>query len=289
MEQKKVMFLGDSGVGKSSILSRWLDDEFYDNVDATVGASIRIKTVVEHHTKMETWDVSGQGRFRIVLKMYCRAADLVAVVFDLTKKQSFEHVDSFINEVKEQREWPDYSKFILVGNKADLNKEREVTLDDAETKSGYYDIPYFETSAKDGQNINGFFDKLVAIATAKHPDPYLDTIEAIKVVIEGQNYSKDIRKAPMPIERVNQLCKRALDDNDKMTPQKACQKIDRIVARDQLLKKDNVWAKIITIIRNILAKIGIGMPQDERKKTFEPIFNVMNDADVTAFSAVKLS
>ena len=108
--------------------------------------------------KLQIWDTTGEEKFRSITKNFYRNADGLLVVFDLTKKESFSHVQSWINEAKENN---DKLKLILIGNKLDLKDGRIVTIDVAKKFAELKNLKYIETSAKDGTNINESFQTII--------------------------------------------------------------------------------------------------------------------------------
>ena len=108
--------------------------------------------------KLQIWDTSGEEKFRTITKNFYRNADGLLVVFDLTKKESYDHIKSWINEAKENN---DKLKTILIGNKLDLKDERIVAIDVAKQFAEKNNLKYIETSAKDGTNINESFQAII--------------------------------------------------------------------------------------------------------------------------------
>ena len=129
---------------------------------ATLGVDYMDKTVDYNNLKvfLQIWDTSGEEKFRSITRNFYRNADGLLVVFDLTCKESFNHVKNWINEAKEHK---NDIKTILVGNKLDLEVEREV---DKETELKFAEknnLKYLETSAKNGKNINNSFKEMIAL------------------------------------------------------------------------------------------------------------------------------
>ena len=158
----KLLLLGDSSVGKTSIIIKYISNKFMDTNIATLGVDYMDKTVDYNNLKvfLQIWDTSGEEKFRSITRNFYRNADGLLVVFDLTCKESFNHVKNWINEAKEHK---NDIKTILVGNKLDLEDEREVDKETALKFAEKNNLKYFETSAKNGKNINNSFKEMIAL------------------------------------------------------------------------------------------------------------------------------
>ena len=156
----KLLLLGDSSVGKTSILLKYISNKFDESSISTVGVDYMDK-IIDYNKfkiKLQIWDTSGEEKFRTITKNFYRNADGLLVVFDLTKKESYDHIKSWINEAKENN---DKLKTILIGNKLDLKDERIVAIDVAKQFAEKNNLKYIETSAKDGTNINELFQAII--------------------------------------------------------------------------------------------------------------------------------
>jgi len=155
----KILLLGSQGVGKSSLLSRFADNEFLESMRATVGVDCKIRTVeLEDKTiKLQLWDTAGQERFKTVTKAFFRGAHGVIFVYDITEKKTFEQLEYWLKEVKDNA--PSNAVLMLVGNKCDL-KSRAVQTKDAKDFAQNKDAIFIETSAKDDTNVSKAFYSL---------------------------------------------------------------------------------------------------------------------------------
>ncbi|KAF7639521.1 hypothetical protein Mgra_00000850 [Meloidogyne graminicola] len=156
-----VMLLGDSCTGKTCILIRFKDNTFMNNnFISTVGIDYRNKIVElgRKRVKLQVWDTAGQERFRSLTASYYRDADALLLIYDVTNRASFEHIRDWLSQVKEYAK--EDVKLTLVGNKIDLGNQRKVKIDEGKQLAKDYDIPFIETSAKSGQNINEIFYNL---------------------------------------------------------------------------------------------------------------------------------
>ena len=158
----KLLLLGDSSVGKTSIIIKYISNKFMDTNIATLGVDYMDKTVDYNNLKvfLQIWDTSGEEKFRSITRNFYRNADGLLVVFDLTCKESFNHVKNWLNEAKEHK---NDIKTILVGNKLDLEDEREVNKETALKFAEKNNLKYLETSAKNGKNINNSFKEMISL------------------------------------------------------------------------------------------------------------------------------
>jgi Ras-related protein Rab-11A len=159
----KVVFIGDSGVGKTNLLSRFCKDEFMLNSQSTVGvefASKIIETENNKKVKIQIWDTAGQERFKSVTNTYYYRSQGALVVFDITKNSSFENVDKWVGQLRQYA--GKEVVVILVGNKSDLKNLRAVTKEEALEKAAVLgNLDYVETSALNNSHITETFNLLV--------------------------------------------------------------------------------------------------------------------------------
>ena len=151
----KILLLGDSTVGKTCFLLRYMDETFLDLHMATIGLDYRLKTMVledQKIVKVQLWDTAGQDKFRAITRNYYKGASGIILIYDVTNIKSYENIKKWINEIKE--EISDKVSIILIGNKIDNINERKITKEQGEKLASDVNIPFFETSAKTGQGIN---------------------------------------------------------------------------------------------------------------------------------------
>ena len=157
----KIIIVGESCVGKSNIISRYLTGEFDPNLASTLGAELSNKylKIKDISTKLQIWDTAGQERYHAIVSSYFKGAHGCFIVYDITKDQTFEKVEEWYQRVKEYAN-RDVS-FILVGNKCDLENERIITKEKGEEKAKNLNCPFFETSARSEVNIKEIFNAML--------------------------------------------------------------------------------------------------------------------------------
>ena len=158
----KLVMIGDSGVGKSCLLDKFLNDSSTNNFISTIGVDIRTRETVINNkkVKVQVWDTGGQQRYRPILASCYRGALGVIIVFDVTNRMSFTNIKQWIVEVEEFSGQSNLSR-LLVGNKADLSERREVERETAMEFAGLNNISYIETSVMSQENVKEAFLKLV--------------------------------------------------------------------------------------------------------------------------------
>lgn len=157
----KIILIGDSGVGKTSLLSRYMGEEFVANKKCTLNAEFKIKSIkIDDSTSAQItiWDTCGQEKFRSMTSQYFKEAHGIILMFDVCDKRSFADLDIWLKEIKAKAEKDDVS-IILVGNKIDL-KFRNISYEDAKNFANNKDLNYYETSSKEGTNIESPFENI---------------------------------------------------------------------------------------------------------------------------------
>ncbi|CAD2096092.1 rab family, other [Plasmodium vinckei petteri] len=156
----KLVLLGDTSVGKSCIVVRFAKNEFYEYQESTIGAAFmtQLIDIGECTIKFEIWDTAGQERYRSLAPMYYRGAAAAVIVYDITNKKSFEGAKGWIHELKSVHS--NDIVIALAGNKCDLEKNRVIDKELAESFANSNNILFIETSAKTGTNVNDLFLKI---------------------------------------------------------------------------------------------------------------------------------
>ena len=157
----KLIVLGDSGVGKTNIIHRYITDTFSTETKATIGVEFFIKTfrVNNDIIKLEIWDTAGQERYKSITSAYYKGSKGALLVYDITRYPTFENLEKWMNEINEKVKGS--LKMMIIGNKSDLNDERKVDIENALEKAKLLNIPFMETSALDSTNIQNAFENIL--------------------------------------------------------------------------------------------------------------------------------
>ena len=195
----KVLLLGNSNVGKSSLFLRFVDDIWNDTFVPTIGVDFKIKTfdIDEKRIKMQIWDTAGQERFKNIIASYYRGAHGILLIYDVTDKDSFKNLSNWLIEI-EKNSSKNVLK-VLIGNKTDLEEKRVISYNQAKEFADSYGLKYIETSAKKNLNVNEAFETLgreLIIAS-----------EEKKITKQKQNKKITVAKAQdLNVEKKNGCC-----------------------------------------------------------------------------------
>jgi len=160
----KVIILGDSGVGKTSLMNQYVNKKFSTSYKATIGADFLTKEVLvdDRLVTLQLWDTAGQERFQSLGVAFYRGADCCVLVYDVNNSKSFDNLDSWRDEflIQASPRDPESFPFVVLGNKVDVDESRRMisskrAMTFCQSKGG---IPYFETSAKDAINVEQAFE-----------------------------------------------------------------------------------------------------------------------------------
>jgi len=157
LAQFKLVLLGESAVGKSSLVLRFVKGQFHEFQESTIGAAFLTQTVVLDDTtvKFEIWDTAGQERYHSLAPMYYRGAQAAIVVYDITNNDTFARAKTWVRELQRQAR-PDIV-IALAGNKSDLGNRRTVEYEEANAYAEENGLLFLETSAKNANNVNEIF------------------------------------------------------------------------------------------------------------------------------------
>ena len=156
----KVLLLGNSDVGKSSILLRYVDSVWNETFVPTIGVDFKVKTVEigDKKVKMQIWDTAGQERFRNVISTYFRGGNGLLLIYDITNKDSFKNLESWLIEIEKNAS--ENILKILIGNKSDLEEDREISKEEGQAFANRNGMQFMETSAKMNTNVDEAFQAL---------------------------------------------------------------------------------------------------------------------------------
>ena len=170
----KYIIIGDAGVGKSNILLRYVYSTFKSDYQLTIGVEFGEKTVEIKGKiyKIQIWDTAGNEQFRSITRTYYKNSVCAIVVYDISRRETFDNVINWIEDCKLNS--PKSVFIILVGNKSDLEEDRQVTTEEGEEFANRYGIRFFETSAKNSININEIFSESVEFIVDRIEKKYYD-------------------------------------------------------------------------------------------------------------------
>ena len=155
----KYIIIGDSAVGKSNILLRYIHDNFNEEFQSTIGVEFGAKNIKleDKVYRIQIWDTAGQETFRSITRAYYKNSVCAFVVYDITNRNSFQNVKSWIEDCRKQS--PKTVFMVLIGNKVDLEDSRQVSYEEGSVFAEKNRMLFFETSAKTGKNIEEIFLK----------------------------------------------------------------------------------------------------------------------------------
>lgn len=168
----KLLMVGDSGVGKSCLLLRFVDDKFNPSFITTIGIDFKIKTIDQdgRKIKLQIWDTAGQERFRTITTAYYRGAMGIIIVYDVTDHNTFDRVETWYKTVQQHAK--EDAQVIIVGNKCDEEDSRMVSTQEGEELAARLNVPFIEASAKNGLNVSEVFYKLSKLILEKSGDDF---------------------------------------------------------------------------------------------------------------------
>ncbi|KAG0169315.1 hypothetical protein DFQ28_001152 [Apophysomyces sp. BC1034] len=190
----KVIILGDSGVGKTSLMNQYVNKKFSNQYKATIGADFLTKEVLvdDRLVTMQIWDTAGQERFQSLGVAFYRGADCCVLAYDVNNSKSFESLDQWRDEflVQASPRDPDKFPFVLLGNKIDMEESKRIVSQKramawCQSKGN---VPYFETSAKEAINVEQAFQTIAKNALSQETDVDIDFPDTINIPSGGQTH-----------------------------------------------------------------------------------------------------
>ena len=170
----KYIIIGDSSVGKSSIMVKYIHGGFDEEFKTTIGVEFGSKNIIikEKIYRVQIWDTAGEETFRSITRSYYKNSVCAFVVYDVTNKNTFTNVKNWVDDCKKQT--PKNVIMLLVGNKIDLEDKREVSFEEGENFAKDNSMLFYETSAKNGDNIENIFYDSAEIIAKKIDDGFYD-------------------------------------------------------------------------------------------------------------------
>ena len=191
-EELKIILIGESSVGKTSIISRFVKDRFEENIQSTIGGTYSPKYLLFNDGKIlifNLWDTAGQERYRSLAKIFYKDAKVAILVYDITSYNSFDKLRKYwINDIKENT--TSDIIFFLVGNKIDLIEKEEIDEKEVKKFAEEMNIDYFRTSAKKDFGIEELFTQIVKKYTGRIDFKFINSLEELKKQIDSNNSEK---------------------------------------------------------------------------------------------------
>ena len=191
----KILTLGDTTVGKTSIILRFTKEKYTENRLATIGVDFKsqIMQIENNRVKVLIWDTAGQERFKNIASQYYNGGDGAILVFDITNKSTFERISYWLNELNQKKDLKELA-LVLVGNKIDLKDNREVSSEEAQSFAKQNNIKYFETSAEENIGIdevmNYIVGECVSIIKKRNEDAFRESIQESNMILSNFNSKK---------------------------------------------------------------------------------------------------
>ena len=205
----KLIVVGDQNTGKSCILNRFANNTFQENYQATIGLDFQTKNVTIHNQdiRLTLYDTAGQEKFRSLIPMYIREAQIILLVYDITNKESFDSIPKWFSDILNVKN--DEAVFVLIGNKIDLTNSRKISYNEGKRLANEKNIIFEELSAKNGTNFNDLFNNRIFEAVYKKFKNKFDDIEKIQ---NNNNYesteSNEIQLKNIKMDNNNEIKKK---------------------------------------------------------------------------------
>ena len=170
----KYIIIGDSAVGKSNILTQYVYEKFNEEFQSTLGVEFASKNVIIDNIiyRIQIWDTAGAENFRSITRAYYKNSVCAFIVYDITQRNTFENVKLWLDDIHNQ--CPQTTLLVLVGNKIDLESERQISYEEGEDFAQKNNMYFFETSAKTGKNIENLFLKSVKTINERIQEDFYD-------------------------------------------------------------------------------------------------------------------
>ena len=190
----KYIIIGDPSVGKSNLLMKFVNNRFTEEYQATIGVEFGAKNIEfdQQIYRIQIWDTAGQENFRSITRAYYKNSVCAMVVYDITSQESFEHVQNWIEDIRNQS--PKTVLIILIGNKIDLEDKRVVSYDEGNEFAMKNGIIFAETSAKTGDGIEEIFLKSAQEIAKKMSENYYDLNSETCGIKKGNNRNNSFKK-----------------------------------------------------------------------------------------------
>ncbi|XP_071955223.1 ras-related protein Rab-39B-like [Antedon mediterranea] len=207
--QFRMILVGDSTVGKSCLLRRFCDGKFVETSDPTVGVDFYarlIEVAPGRRVKLQLWDTAGQERFRSITTSYYRNSVGVLLVFDISNRKSFEHLQEWFLEAQENVIYPRSVVYMIIGHKSDLKELRQVAAEEGEKFAKAYGMKYIETSAKACINVEAAFSVMAKEIYVKLQEGEVEMHEGWDGIKGGFSTPRETLRLEEPPQRQRICC-----------------------------------------------------------------------------------
>ena len=187
----KLIVVGNQGTGKSCILNRFVNETFDENYQATIGLDFQSKNVTIHDqdVRLILYDTAGQEKFRSLIPMYIREAQIILLIYDISNRESFDSMPKWIQQILDVKNAE--AVFVLIGNKIDLENERKVTFEEGKKFAEENNFIFQEVSAKNGNNFEKLFEIQIFEAVYNKFKNEFDKRENMEYDGQANNETKD--------------------------------------------------------------------------------------------------
>lgn len=202
----KYIIIGDTGVGKSCLLLQFTDKRFQPVHDLTIGVEFgaRMITINNRQIKLQIWDTAGQESFRSITRSYYRGAAGALLVYDITRRETFNHLTRWLEEARQNANQE--MVIMLIGNKSDLEHRRQVTKEEGEQFAKEHNLIFLETSAKTAANVEEAFIATAQKIYDKIEDGTFDVTNEAHGIKIGMGQSPQINLAKKPESKEGKCC-----------------------------------------------------------------------------------
>ena len=218
----KLIVVGNISTGKSSILNRFVNETFEEDYQATIGLDFQSKNITIHDqdVRLILYDTAGQEKFRSLIPMYIREAQIILLIYDISNRESFESLPKWFSDILDVKN--NEAVFVLVGNKIDLENERQVSTEEGKNFALEKNMIFQEVSAKNGTNFEELFYKQIFEAVYNKFKSDFDKREKLEENGYEQEYNNNEGNYGQNMENNNNKVKLDMNNNNVKKKKKGC-------------------------------------------------------------------